>query len=134
MGKYIAILYSDMKPKIVKFYISSCDIKKCKGDRAALLYSHLRYWIRVNAQKRIQIDDSGFAWRYFSYRSLHNEVRHLSVSTIKRLIGHLKKQGVLVIKPYVGGPGGHSLMARLRTHSVQNVLPGTSKRTRARST
>ena len=71
------------------------EIAVALGLNHAIVLQQLNYWIQVNREKNHNFRD-GFYWVYNTHKELHDQLPFLSVSTIRRTIEELEKQGVLI--------------------------------------
>ena len=87
----------DIKSKIrenLEHHFKVRDAKRYGITEAILLYN-LRFWIAKNKATRKNFHD-GRTWTYNSYRAFSDLFPYLSESQIKRALGNLVKQGVIL--------------------------------------
>lgn len=75
------------------------EIAVVLGLSEAIILQQLNYWIENNRRKQQNYRD-GYYWMFNTYEQLHQQLPFFSVSTIKRTISKLKKDGLVYIGNY----------------------------------
>lgn len=75
------------------------EIAVVLGLNEAIVLQQLNYWIEINRIKQQTYRD-GYYWVFNTYEQLQQQLPFLSVSTIKRVIGKLKGEGIIYIGKY----------------------------------
>ncbi|WP_395390667.1 MULTISPECIES: hypothetical protein [Levilactobacillus] len=83
-------LVRDEGPLLV-FPSLACEV----GTNEAIILAQIHYWLQRSKNYR---DD--YLWTYHSYTGLRKQIPFMSISTIKRSIQHLERDGYLISANY----------------------------------
>lgn len=71
------------------------SLAKAIGLNEAIILQQIHYWVTINAEKNINLNE-GFFWTYNSVRRWKEQFPFLSEITIKRKIKKLEEMGILI--------------------------------------